>query len=558
MLTQALGSNNGKYTFDLVIPLTTPFTYNPADGNLLLDIVTNSPVTFTAGALDFASGSSTSIGRVFRDTPSTTGFTDGFGYGLYTQFTTAPLLTLNRSTLNFGYSGSLITGVQPVTVLFTGGASIPWTASSNQSNIVVSPTSGNGNGTFNVTVSPGPGGVITVTAPGASGSPKQITVNVMQSAPTAPFGSFDTPLNNSTGLSGAIAVTGWGLDNIEVTTVGIWREPISGEAASSNGLVFIGNAPFVADARPDVQAAYPTTPWNFRAGFGYLLLTNFLPNNNGGVGGLGNGTYKLHVLLTNKSGIVTDLGARTIMVDNQHAMKPFGSIDTPGQGDTISGASFVNFGWALTQNPYMIPLDGSTVLVYIDGVKQPGHATYNNFRSDIAALFPGYANSNGAIGFYMIDTTMLANSVHTIFWIVTDSGARADGIGSRYFTALNAGSGVSAPVEPPTEESLRAGVRLRQGYDPNAPGEPVIPDGDGTYTIDMEEMGRIELNLGAITGYMLAGDDLTTLPIGSTLRGGVFYWQPPAGFLGEYQLTFERPDGNPIQVRIRVHSKRLE
>src|SRR5262249_5616768 len=38
-------------------------------------------------------------------------------------------------------------------------------------------------------------------------------------------GSFDTPVNNTTGIAGSIAVTGWALDPIEVTKVDIWREP---------------------------------------------------------------------------------------------------------------------------------------------------------------------------------------------------------------------------------------------------------------------------------------------------------------------------------------------
>ena len=46
----------------------------------------------------------------------------------------------------------------------------------------------------------------------------------------------------------------------------------------------------------------------------------------------------------------------------------------------------------------MIPIDGSTIDVYIDGVVV-GHPSYGHFRADIAALFPGYANSNGAVGF---------------------------------------------------------------------------------------------------------------------------------------------------------------
>ena len=55
----------------------------------------------------------------------------------------------------------------------------------------------------------------------------------------------------------------------------------------------------------------------------------------------------------------------------------------------------------------------------------------------IAALFPGYANTNGAVGYFVLDTTTLTNGVHTIAWVVRDSAGNASGIGSRYFTVVN-------------------------------------------------------------------------------------------------------------------------
>ena len=94
--------------------------------------------------------------------------------------------------------------------------------------------------------------------------------------------------------------------------------------------------------------------------------------------------------------------------DNANATAPFGTLDTPGQGQTVSGSSYVNFGWALTQQPKFIPVDGSTLTVYVDG--QPvGSPSYNHFRADIAAAFPGLANSDGAVGISTIDTTKLSN-----------------------------------------------------------------------------------------------------------------------------------------------------
>ena len=107
-------------------------------------------------------------------------------------------------------------------------------------------------------------------------------------------------------------------------------------------------------------------------------------------------------------------------------MRPFGAIDTPAQGETMSGASYVNFGWALTPMPKSIPFDGSTITVLIDGMPM-GHPVYNNFRTDVAALFAGLANSNGAVGAFTIDTTQLSNGLHTIAWIATDSDGATRG-----------------------------------------------------------------------------------------------------------------------------------
>jgi len=200
-------------------------------------------------------------------------------------------------------------------------------------------------------------------------------------------------------------------------------------------LVYIGDTVFVVGSRPDVEGDFPKAPLNYRAGWGYLMLSTGLPNN-GGSPGPGNGTYKLHAIAHNKTGALLDLGTRTITVDDAHAVKPFGAIDTPGQGATISGTAYVNFGWVLTPQPCAVPTDGSTIWVGIDG-QLLGHPVYDNYRSDIATGLPGYANSNGAVGYYYLDTTKFSNGVHTIGWLATDNCGRTDGMGSRFITVLN-------------------------------------------------------------------------------------------------------------------------
>jgi hypothetical protein len=203
----------------------------------------------------------------------------------------------------------------------------------------------------------------------------------------------------------------------------------------------------------------------------------------------------------------------------------------------------------------MVPIDGSTLTVVIDG-QVVGHPTYNQFRSDIATLFPGYMNSGGAVGFFHLNTTALANGVHTISWNAFDNQGRGEGLGSRYFNVLNA-NGAEAAIEPDSAQSAASdGLRVQHGLGTDQRLEPLAPGADGGYPVVMEEVGRIALHLGAATGNGLVLGEAQALPIGSSLKDGIFYWQPGPGFLGEHVLQFERLDGTRILVRVTIVPKR--
>jgi Viral BACON domain len=313
----------------------------------------------------------------------------------------------------------------------TGGGSSPitvttacaWAASSSAPWAHLDKPSGVGGTALTLIVDPN-GGSATRTATITIGG-QTLFVAQAGSMSAAPFGMVDTPSNNVSGVSGAIAVGGWALDDVGVADVAVYRDPINGEPS---GDVFIGNATLIVGARPDVQAMYAAYPNASRAGWGLQVLTNMLP-------GGGNGTYTLRVYADDVDGHRTLLGARTITCNNARATMPFGSIDTPGQGATVSG-TVVNFGWALTPNPAMIPFDGSTIDVLIDGVVV-GHPAYGFARTDIDGMFPGYANTGHAVGNFSIDTTKLSNGLHTIAWVVHDSLGATQGIGSRFFTVAN-------------------------------------------------------------------------------------------------------------------------
>jgi hypothetical protein len=224
-------------------------------------------------------------------------------------------------------------------------------------------------------------------------------------------------------------MTGWALDDGGIASVDIFRSPVAGEP--QGGLVFLGRATFIRGARPDVQSLFPNLPDNDNAGWGFMVLTNMLPNQ-------GNGVFDLHAVAADRGGTTTLLGSRRITAANAASTRPFGTIDTPGQGETVSG-TIVNFGWALAPQPRIIPIDGSTIDVMVDGVSR-GHPVYNNVRPDIAALFPGLrntSNGNGAVGYFILDTTTLSNGLHTISWVIRDDTGQAAGVGSRFFRVQN-------------------------------------------------------------------------------------------------------------------------
>ncbi len=206
-----------------------------------------------------------------------------------------------------------------------------------------------------------------------------------------------------------------------------------------------------------------------------------------------------------------------------------------------------------------------------------GNPTYNIYRSDIATLFPGYANSNGSAGYFYLDTTAYSNGVHTIQWTVTDNAGNTDGIGSRYFTIENSGvssqqslSLVSSHWSLGNEDlssipiNIHEPVIIRKGCKTNRKINEIYPGDNDITTIEIKELERVEIQVSPGTsetcGYMVVGNQLRPLPIGSTFdqKSGIFYWQPGVGFYGTYEFVFIKVDGtDQRKLKVKILPKHL-
>ena len=528
-----------------------------------------------------------------------------------TQNGTGPTVALDRTTLFFnaatnGAGFTSQTGTQAVRLTQGAGSPVSWTATSNMPWLLLSTgggaastsASGAGPALINVSVqfvaglSPSQSGTITFnfTNAGNSAGPISVTLNTIQSGTSAPpFGLFETPASGTTGVAGSIAVTGWALDDLQVSRVTICRDVVGSETvafdANCNAAkIYIGDAIFVDGARPDVQAANPGVPFNTRAGWGYLMLTNFLPNG-------GNGPFTLYASAFDADGHATTLGSKAIDVDNLHSTSPFGTIDRPMQGEVVSGTLFNNFGWVLSPGTARADVPGGgTTRVFIDGIDRGTPGGWGA-RPDLQALFPKaqYSGVDNANAVFPFDTTTLANGSHTIHWITTATAGSPPtaGIGSRFFTVSN-GGGVfldpstavtsnvilsSAMLQMPRAAALRmsspqtltdeidaaaidlSSIQGRRGFDLESPLARYTP-ALGRITVQSEELDRIELHLSPggrhqYTGYLRTAAGVTPLPIGSSLDApsGWFAWMPGVGFVGSYDLVFVRWSGGRAVAR---------
>jgi hypothetical protein len=177
---------------------------------------------------------------------------------------------------------------------------------------------------------------------------------------------------------------------------------------------------------------------------------------------------------------------------------------------------------------HQIPKDGSTIRVFVDGVVL-GTVTDDLFRSDVAALFPGLANSGGAIGY-------------------------GRSIRQRLPRGCTPSNGVTDAVPP---AALASGPESgRQSASLSA------IDGDALEGVRITPLQRLAISVadprdaecgGSYVGYLDANDELRDLPAGVTLeRSGLLTCQPGPAFRGRYDFRVIRTACDGVRTTRRV------
>jgi hypothetical protein len=473
-----------------------------------------------------------------------------------------------------------ISAPEPLRITNAENPTDSWTATVSEPWLVLTPSSGVTPATTTISVNPAAvavlsrgtyTGTLEFFSPVAPQSPRRVTVNLLitdaTSTTRAPIGFVDLPVQNATGLNGAVPVSGWAVDDVGIRRILIFRNSVAGEPPAD---IFLGDGTRVRGARPDIYglALASGVPWpeTSNAGWGLMVLSNVLPNG-------GNGTFTLKAYADDVEGQRSLLGQTTVTFDNTSAPFPFGTIDLPGQGATVSG-TLQNGGWILAQPGKAIPFDGSTIRVLVDGAIQPNAATYGLLRPDVRSFFPfpTYANANGAGAQFVLNTTQFADGLHTIVWLATDDQGVTQGIGSRFFHIQNGAASQAFTAAAPDTRSASevralpqadAFVWERKGFDD---GVWSLRSAWGqTNEIRQAPGERLELTLdtwwwsrgcGPYAGYLITGDVAAPLPAGASLDGeqGIFRWMPPAEFSGTFEFAFVRRgcSGREERIPLRV------
>ncbi|HMF76876.1 MAG TPA: Ig-like domain-containing protein, partial [Bryobacteraceae bacterium] len=198
--------------------------------------------------------------------------------------------------------------------------------------------------------------------------------------------NIDTPGPGYT-YHGSLTFAGWAVnDNTSISTVQVYVDgALRGPATS--GL-----------SRGDVCVAFPGRSGCPNVGWSYFIDTNALAD----------GTHNFSVTATAANGQRTTVANNFVVANWTTANPVLITIDTPSASSGAFSGTATFAGWALDANT---PIGSVTVAV--DGVVY-GNSNYNLARPDVCTVYPGIPGCPNVGWNAMIDTTQLADGVHTL------------------------------------------------------------------------------------------------------------------------------------------------
>ena len=240
-----------------------------------------------------------------------------------------------------------------------------------------------------------------------------VVVPVLTAQTVETHGALEYP-DSSVTQSGVILVKGWFLDPASISRVAVYVDDQF--VVNSNT-----NLP-----RIDVEQAYPNYPGiqHIAPGFQIGILASRFTN----------GSHTIAVRVFASDNTVTELGRRTIDVNNTINQSPFGNVDIPDLVGTYNASgSFPVSGWALDT-------DGvAKVEVLIDnGVVQ--NAMYGDPRPDVANTIADWPDALYSAFIANVDTTRIIDGVHTLDVRATDRLGLSRLIGRRVVQIFNENS----------------------------------------------------------------------------------------------------------------------
>jgi Bacterial Ig domain len=283
-------------------------------------------------------------------------------------------------------------------------------------------------------------------------------------------GGLDSP-NPAVPQSGMVFVRGFAIDPAQLSHVDLYVDD-----------QFLHSAP-LGQPRIDVGESNPNFPGVqvMRTGF----QTGFLASR------FGNGPHTVAVRAFTSDGRVTELGRRTITIDNTINQPPFGFIDIPDTTATFDAhGAFPALGWILDT-------DGiAQVNVLMDGATMQS-AIYGSGRPDVGIAYPDFPQA-AVSGFSAnIDTTRLLDGVHTLSIEAVDRlGLKAE-IGRRVVQVFNTESTLEpfGHIDEPQRDAVLFGTNCT-----TVPPPLVSPPANPGSHVTMVRGWALDLNTRTDTG----------------------------------------------------------